>query len=260
MKRTELIEIYKKVLMDIINAKYVHKFGRKNKYDNEYYLNKIFEVLFFGVCWEDFNNKGICESTIRKKFYKWRDDHIFIAAYKIILKEYTKQRIIKELFIDSTIIENANCCELIDKYYKVKTKNQFKISVICDNNRVPLSYAISNPKPHDVTFVKPLIENLDCHLKKDTFVVGDKGYITNDPIIKQKNIKITIVAPKRKNQKKVFDSHNEYLLNKRYKIEQLFSHLKRTYRRLKYCYDRYIKNYETFLIMGITCQIIRSVK
>ena len=47
------------------------------------------------------------------------------------------------------------------------------------------------------------------------------------------------------------------LLKKRFVVEQCFSHLKRTYKRLKLCVDRHIKNYETFLIMAFTCQIIR---
>ena len=44
------------------------------------------------------------------------------------------------MFVDSTIIQNynGNDKEYIDYYYKIVSKKQMKISVICDNNKIDI--------------------------------------------------------------------------------------------------------------------------
>ena len=259
MKREILMKHYKNVLLDVIKIFDVHKLGRKNKYTTDFYIDNIFRILFYGECWNTFKCNKCDRSTIRKKFYKWKNLDIFTIAYNLLFNKYAKHRTFRELFIDSTIIENLNCSEMIGRYYKIKTKNQFKISVICDNNRVPLVYKISNPAHHDNTFIKPLICDLKCNLHDMSKLMGDKGYITKHKNIQHKNKKVTIVYPYRVNQKKHNNQQNKKLLKKRYIVEQLFSHLKRTYRRLKYGFDRYMVNYNTFFIMACACQIIRAI-
>ena len=71
-------------------------------------------------------------------------------------------------------------------------------------------------------------------------------------------VKVTLIVPKKINQKLRYNEINNKLLNKRFTVEQTFSHIKRTYRRLQLIYDRDIKNYETVLLMAFTCQIIRK--
>ena len=47
------------------------------------------------------------ESTIRKKFYKWTDENVFYIAYNTLMNRYIDdKKSIKNLFIDSTVIEN----------------------------------------------------------------------------------------------------------------------------------------------------------
>ena len=77
-------------------------------------------------------------------------------------------------------------------------------------------------------------------------------------LIKNKNI--TLVFPYRKNQHNKNTNKEKKLLDKRFTIEQLFSTLKRTYGRLKLLCDRKLANYECFLIMAFSCQILKSIQ
>jgi len=284
MKKSSFINKYKHLLNDIINilAKNKKEFrGRNNKYNNFFYINYIFRILFYGEFWNTIDCKKYCDnSTIRKKFYLWSNLGIFDIAYRLLLNKYSKNRTFKYLFIDSTIIQNLNCSDkrFIDYYYKIIGKKQTKISIICDNNSIPIIYKLSNPKSHDIKICKDIIKTSRINVKKDVILVGDKGYITKRRILKLKNNKrIKIIAKYRTNQKKINTSIEKALLRKRIKIENLFAKIKNSYKRtrqqravshagegiealsqrIRFIYDRNFKNYETFLKMAITCEIIK---
>ena len=98
-----------------------HKLGRKNKFNNEFYLNYIFRILFYGECWNTFFCDKCDRSTIRKKYYRWSDAGIFTYAHDKLFSIYRKNRTFKNLFIDSSTIENYNCTD-VNFCYKIKTK------------------------------------------------------------------------------------------------------------------------------------------
>lgn len=78
-----------------------------------------------------------------------------------------------------------------------------KISILSDNNKVPLSYHISNPKGNDSTHINTLIkklnkEKINLHSKK--YIIGDKGYCSNKKNKKKYyNNGFTLLTHKRKN-------------------------------------------------------------
>ena len=261
MKRETLIKKYAHILDEIIKETIKHKIGRKNKYDNFVYLNYIFRVFFYGENWCNIViTHKIDISTIRKKFYLWRDNDIFKKAFEKMFLLYSKNRTFKQLFIDSTCIQNMNCSSEICKYYcKIKSKKQIKLSIICDNNNVPVSHEIHNPQIHDSKMIKPLIKKLEVNLKKNSNLIGDKGYITKQRKYMRKGKSIKLIVEPRKNQKKTMSNKDKKIYKLRYKVEQTFSHLKRSYKRINVVTDRKIINYETFIIMAITCQFIRKM-
>lgn len=263
MRRSKIMKEYKKVLLKVIKEKDIHKFGRKNKFDNSFYLYYIFRILFYGEYWATFKCDECDRSTIRKKFYKWRDLGVFNEAYNILKYEYQKHRSIKYMYIDSSIIQNMNCSERINFHYKMKTKKTIKLSIICDNNYTVSSHKLSDPKIHDSKLTEILVKHVDCHFKNKPYLIGDKGYInksTKRKLLKRKH-KFKLITPLRNNQKNCvnINKKNKKLLNKRFKVESLFSILKRRYKRLQMVYDRLLKNYETFLYMALTCQFINCI-
>lgn len=258
MRREQVITMYKELLLNIIDALPKQTVGRKSKYTNESFINNIFRIFFYGECWNTFHCVDADRSTVRKRFYKWRDLGVFQKAYEMIYKKYKDKRILGVLYIDSTVVINENCsAEELNYYYKIKTKKQLKISAISDNNNVILSTEISDPKIHDSRFIKPLINNLDVNLKEKTVLVGDKGYIVKKKHYKQNNKNIRLVVPKKSNQRKYMTKSDKVLQQQRFKVEQTFSSLKRTYRRLRTVADRLLINYETFFIMALTCQLLK---
>ena len=48
-------------------------------------------------------------STINRKFHEWIDNKLIYDTYEKILNEYKCKNEIREIYIDSTDIMNANC-------------------------------------------------------------------------------------------------------------------------------------------------------
>jgi hypothetical protein len=252
MKRKTLIQTYSHLLDKYINENIKNTKGRKNKFNNFVYINYILRVLIFGDTWCNLViTHDIDESTIRKKFYYWRDKGIFDLAYQEMAQKYSKNRTFKLLFIDSTCIQNMNCSDNNDNkyYYKIKSKRQVKVSIICNNNNIPVSYEIHNPRNHDSTMIKPLIDKLTINLKNNTNLVGDKGYICKKKKYMKKGKVINLIVEPRKNQKKIMNDKEKKIYKLRYKVEQTFSHLKRSYKHISMINDRKLNNFKTFFLI-----------
>jgi hypothetical protein len=261
MKRETVIKKYKKLLSDVVDKYYNNNriFGRKNKFNNFTYINPMLDVLFKGHKWEDLKFKHINTSTIKKKFYLWVKEGIFKTAHQLMINKFLKNTHFNKLYTDSFCVQNINCSdENLSKYYKMPGKNQIKVSIISTPNNNVLSYSLDKPTNHDSVILPKLIDNLrdtDIKIENKCNIGGDKGYISKKKEYFIKNNKIT---PKRKNQKTKNNKNKKEFLNGRYSVEQTNSHLKLSYKRLQLIYDRNLKNYEAFLIMAITCQIIRK--
>jgi len=66
---------------------------------------------------------------------------------------------------------------MIDYYYKTKNKKQLKLYFINDSNNIPVSYILSNPTPHDCTFIKLLIKQLSINIKNNLYlIIKDTNY------------------------------------------------------------------------------------
>ena len=108
MKRETLMSIYKEALIDVINNLPNPK---KNKFSTDFYLTYIMRILFYGEFWNTFYYPDCDRSTIRKKFYVWRDLGIFDKALKIVSDKYNEHRTFKVLYIDATNRQNKNCSD-----------------------------------------------------------------------------------------------------------------------------------------------------
>ena len=175
-----------------------------------------------------------------------------------MFEKYSKNRTFKNMFVDSTIIQNYNCSDsdYIDYYYKIVSKKQMKLSVICDSNKIPLVYELSKPQKSDIKGCIDMIPKINNNLKKKSFIMGDKGYVVNKKYYRNKNKNIKIVSNKRKNQLKQNTVKEKNLLKKRYLVENCFATIKNSYKRIRHIYERKIKYFNNFVKMAFTCQII----
>jgi hypothetical protein len=262
MRRDYLSDKYIILLNEIIadyDKNKNEKRGRKNKFNNLFYLKRILSVLLYNHAWESIDTYDLCHyTTFKKKFYNWANLGFFNIAYKIMFEKYSKNRTFKNMFVDSTIIQNYNCSDsdYIDYYYKIVSKKQMKLSVICDSNKIPLVYELSKPQKSDIKGCIDMIPKINNNLKKKSFIMGDKGYVVNKKYYRNKNKNIKIVSNKRKNQLKQNTEKEKNLLKKRYLVENCFATIKNSYKRIGRIYDRKIKYFENFLTMAFTCQII----
>ena len=217
--------------------------------------------------------------TIYNEYNKWSKDGIFETAYNYFIKEnYFKLSKLKNnkfinLFIDVTKISNKNGSENIGQFKKLsflnltlrginveyKKKNVTSLTVICDSNKIPIGiqYIDVNIKPnkkntfkHEIKNVQNTLNTIPIDFKYHKVnLIGDKGYISQEKF-KLGHKKISIITPKRKNQKIQNTKIEKELLKDRYKIENLFAHIK-TFNRIYLRKDKKIKNYMSFVYMGL---------
>ena len=271
VKKNHIYNKYKSYILHYANIKY--PLVRKRKYSLEYYLNKFTLILTDIVCWESlentYNNSNKYHwKSIYNEFNKWSTDGIFKDAYFKFMKEnYFKMSKVKKnkkinLFIDVTKISNKAGSENIGINSEYKKKNARSLSVICDDNKLPLStvpvktnlYKTKTSKhtiSHDITSVQRTLDQIPFDLPKSVLVniIGDKGYVSS----KKYNVfdkKINITHPKRKNQKVQNTKKENKVLAKRHKIENFFAMLKK-YNRIVIRSERKIMHYMSFIYIGL---------
>lgn len=159
------------------------------------------------------------------------------------------------LIIDVTKINNKYGSEGVTINSEYKKKNTTSISVICDENKIPLSVVLVDvnkinenykTSKHDVTAIQKTLDNIKINLTNHKIILlGDKGYISNKKYTIE-NKKITLITYKRKNQIVQNTNKENKLLEKRYKIENLFAIMKNK-NRLYAKKERKIINYLSFV-------------
>ena len=141
----------------------------------------FFYVLLYGVPWylASIMIKGThkYEKTLNRTFNKWSKDDIFKNSYINNLNKYKNSNIIDILKIDSTDVINANCNkEYLNRSLKLN-KQAVKVSIITDNNDVPINYSLCKPNIHDSKEGFKLVNNTSFNKNKSKiYLVGDKGY------------------------------------------------------------------------------------
>jgi len=149
--KDKIYNSFRKIVLNIANEKYPSI--RKRKYSLDYYLQNFVYVLSDVVHWSSLslihkNDLSFHWKTIYNEFNKWTKDKIFEDAfYKFIRNKYFKISQIKKhkklkLFIDVTKIVNKLGNEGVVIHCENKKKNITPISMICDQNKLPL--CISN--------------------------------------------------------------------------------------------------------------------
>ena len=239
--KDKIYNAFKKIVLHIANKKYPNI--RKRKYTLEYYLQNFIYVLSDLVHWTSLsllhkNDKDFHWKTIYNEFNKWSKDNIFEEAfYEFIKKKYFKISQIKKhkklnLFIDVTKIINKFGSEGVTINCENKKKNITPITMICDQNKLPLCmsniemnkiiYNKRKTAKHEIKNVQKTLDKINIEVKDyvDINIIGDRGYITKEKFTIN-NRQLPIITPKRKNQKNKYSSHkqkDQKLLQDRHKI------------------------------------------
>jgi hypothetical protein len=242
-------KVYLNCILEVAKSKYKER--RKRKFELKEYLMSFIKVLKTITKWEGLRSADDKYpnhwKSVYNEFNKWTKDGIFNTAFDIFVKNnYFKLNKIRNnrritMFIDATKINNLRGREGITMNNEYRKKNITPLTLICDDNKLPIALStIKHNKVyrngrktshHEITGVQDALDtipfDIPSYVKID--IIGDKGYLTSDNF-HIKNRKVSIIAPKRKNQKVKNTGKELMMLNKRSKVEHVFATLKSNHR------------------------------
>ena len=276
--------VNKNILFDIIKNKLIEtvskfelsksKKGRKYKYSNLQCINVLLTVLFQGCSYRDacLHLEKNAFTSIFKRIQIWESNNLFSDLFTESLNKYKNDNKLNILYADSTDIKNI--CGLninINYSIKFKSKRAANLTLLCDDNKIPIIYEISKASKKDCNILEDIIVKNNLKSKNKTYIVADKGYFTKKVIRKgYKKRNIILVLPKKnynKNKRKLktkwykrprvrHSNKMKHILRNRYKVENLFARLHKTFKRLSNLYDKKITKYKMFIEIAFSALIL----
>ena len=234
--------------------------GRPREFSNVTVLYYICMMLEHVVKWRSLyfvtkDKKKNFYSTIHKRFVAWSAYGVFEKAYQEILKENIFDQIDDEtpliLYIDGTLTWNKGGTDTIGKGEN-KKKNNTKITIICDENKVIYDVIINSGNIHDVHTIEPLITKIREKLPENHIDLGgDKGYKAKPARVDQlKKNNVDLHVPHKRNQKEKTPEKTKIILTKRYKVEHSIQQLK-IFHRVSLRKDSHIEQYTSFVFLAL---------
>lgn len=239
--------------------------GRKSSISIKYYLDKILLVLYLGIPWAAlsiFNLK--CHFTaVYKKYVKWIKLKFFDTFQINLLKQYRRATIddFNCSYIDSSDVRNVNGSNKLTNFgMKFKNKRAIRLHSICDKNKITLSVSVTPANRSDVREIENLVNNVYVPINKSYrnphYIVGDKGYISNETYKELRKKNIILTTPFKKNQKGINSKIKKELLTKRITVEHSYNSLKRSWKRIDRFYERHLDNYLGFIKLANSLMIV----
>lgn len=237
--------------------------GRKLQHKLNDIIEGILNMCKTGSQVNFVNYKGIPGSVLIYHFYKWTKDNIFKKCWEEIYNKYQSKwkynRNLKHLSIDCTKIKSINGNDCIGRNSTDRGRNGTHLSVIVDLIGIPVGYFMEPANVPESKMMDNTFKNKIYKRKAKSKTYSDKAYSSRKCISIAKSYNIELVGENKKNfVNKIFPEGRkrlEELKSHRYVVEAHFSWL-RSYKHLTLRYDRYIKNYEGFLLIAfslITC-------
>lgn len=227
---------------------------RKYKIDNRYCLEQVCYVLTTGICWKDLICPICHFSSIYKRFRYWVKLNIFEKIWVRLNQLYADKQLesdpyhFKTLFIDSSMIKNHLGVGTTGFNHFDRNRKATKLSVICDENKVPMASAFFKAGVADCKTIECTIKAIKSKLRRNKkyrhILAADKGYIINKKDRKDLYSKygIQLVTPSRKNQIIKTSEIDKMHLKHRYKIENVFCRLDQ-FKRIKCREERLLECY-----------------
>ena len=263
-------ELVKRV--NIYDSKKI-KIGRKYTYSNLDCITVFLTVLFEGRSYRDacthFSKHSY--TSIFKRIKNWESSNVFNNLFKNLTNKYKNSKIFSELYVDSTDIQNiSGTKDNIDYSYKFKSKRALKLTVICDDKKIPINYDLSKSSNKDCVILKKMINSDNIKFKNNVYMSADKGYFTKkETKIEYKKRGIILALPKKCYNKKKRKLKTKWFKRPRvrhsnkmklalkslFKVENLFARLHKTFKRISKLYDKQLTKYRMFIEVAI-CGLI----
>lgn len=163
-------------------------------------INDIIYVLKTGVSWRSIRTH-IDYRTLYFHFKRFVKHDIFSRLFKKIRNKYINNNISDTYIIDSSFIMNICGKNKISRNKFFKNKNCNKISLITDDNGIPLSVLVNKGTVHDITFINKHYNDLIIFSKKNNikkYLLADKAYESKKYRTKLLKYNYNLMVPKKK--------------------------------------------------------------
>ena len=241
---------------------------RSRKLSNQKVVESVCLLLHKGIAWRDLRLFGVSYSAVYKRYHSWVRRGVFKAAWSTLLQEYSATRLaadahwFKELFIDSTMIKNVYGVDGLGKNPTDRGRMATKLSVICDQDQIPVSACFFPANVTDVTTTIQSVNEVECNVRKDgrysNVLIGDKGYISTAVKEALRQRRICLLTPAKKNAKhKKRSTLERARLKRRHCIENLFCRLDK-FKRLHLRQDRCVCCFEAMHQLAFCMLILRK--
>lgn len=264
MKR--ISDFNRQIILDVVQELCPCRSNRKVS-DAEVLDDAIY-VLETGIQWRKLRTSGFyTQQAVYKRFVMWKKRGVFSEARRRITGSYVAKSLendsgfFKNLYIDSTLVKNQRGIDYVGRNPTDRGRMGTKLSVICDDNSVPLSTTYYTANHSDA---KTIIESLDGmfhETMKDRrykrTLVGDKGYLVKKETIEEIKARgFALLVPNKKNAKHphVFTSRDKKKMKNRHKIENVFCRMDK-FKRLLMRHDTYIDTFVAFHDLAICLMI-----
>ena len=234
---------------------------RKRLLDNRMCFQSVVKSLETGINWRELPllMKLTCSwSTVYKRFTKWVNDGVLSSIWEELVNRYYDAKSkdaywFKDLFIDSTQVRNIQGRDVIGRNHMDRNRMGTKASVICDRSGIPLSCQMYPSNLHDSQTTENAINGLTFDIsridgRRRTYLIGDKGYISEGTRQRLAARNIKLLTPYRRNQRlrnNPVSLINKERLKKRIVIEHVFNRLD-SKRRLILRYEHTCKHFLAF--------------
>jgi transposase len=256
--------LVKNILTEIVNnidekkenGKNVQGRGRPRKCSNTKYIEAIYYVLKTGISWNDLVGYSIKGDTARKKFNYWCKNNVFKLLWIILVDIYSYFKLdFEQLFIDGSHIKNLLGNEMTGRNTYDRSRLSTKITYIVDDNGAPVGIDMGAGNTHDIKFLLSTVENIEIDIESTKFLIGDKGYISNDlrgQLMEKYTIKL--ITPRKRKRGQIGKTRgrkpkDHEKLRGRYIVEHSFSWMKQ-YGRLFRRKDKLQEIFKGFVMFG----------
>lgn len=278
MNNNILIAKLKEYIIPKIPCKKSDK-GRPYSVSHDKLMEAIFYILKHGITWELASQLVMGDtkykSTLNRRYNELIKYGIITDIHKQLTQEYINENKIDDVYIDSMDTINGNCNKKnTAKSFKLH-KQAVRITLICDKNKIPLSYRTDPARDNDNVLGFKLASAFHINDKKVHFLVGDKGYqmIYDKKQMLIRENKLYLITPKKKYKRKIVYKTKNYKrkikrirhskrmkesLRGRIKVEHCNSILHRSFKRLQIVYDKSMMTFNAFTELAIICIILHQ--
>lgn len=211
-------------------------------------------------------------STLNRNYNNLIKLGIIDDLYSDIINDYIDNNKIENLYMDSIDLLNGNCNKKFTARSHKLHKQAIRLSLICDDNKIPLIYQTDPARKNDAKLGFELASKFKLNDNKIHYLAADKGYLMKidkkNKLLKDNNLRL--ITPKKNYKKKKEYKTPNYkhkitrvrhskqmkdVLNNRIIVEHSNSILHRSFKRLNKIYDRKIESLNGFIKLAIICMI-----